>query len=150
MPAVGFCNENKDCNRDVIVESFRKHLKELIDEEENPRRREEKMIVLEHLEGQFQKLRKTTTAGPAQLSSHDLQSAEEPVNGRGGRLRCRCRGGGCLQFGGRHHIFPSIGHSRRPWPWSGGGNADRLGRWRGRACGRGLPRGEEALGEEVL
>ncbi len=63
---VGFCNDNEDCNRDAIVGSFRKHLKDIIQEEENSDRREEKMIALEYLEGQFQKLKKTTTAGPSQ------------------------------------------------------------------------------------
>lgn len=62
---VGFCNKNENCNRDAIVKSFRKHLVELLEEEGDPSRKEEKTTILDRLEGQFQKL-KTTAAGPSQ------------------------------------------------------------------------------------
>lgn len=63
---VGYCNKNKDCNRDAIVEFLLKHLKKFIREEENPKHRERKTLALEHLEGQFQKLKKTPPPSPSQ------------------------------------------------------------------------------------
>ena len=43
---VKFCDTNEDCNRDAIAKSFRKHLNDIIQKEEDPWRRKGKMTVL--------------------------------------------------------------------------------------------------------